>query len=102
MDDSGLKNTELKHISLGFSKNNLGAVIDALCFEKWRLIEESRFRGEPEHFSYVGMASPFIRQKLIRFPNQTNIHIAIEEELRRLRVYSRTGALADIFKNQPK
>ncbi len=46
------------------------------------------------------MASPFIRKELISFPNQINIHIAIEKELRKLGVYSRTMAFADVFKNK--
>jgi hypothetical protein len=100
MGDFGLENTELKYIGLNFSKSNPGAVIDALCFEKWRLIEESRLRGEPKHFSYTGMASPFIRKELILFSNQINIHMAIEKELRKLGVYSRTAALVDVFRNQ--
>ena len=73
--------------------------LDALCFEKWRLIKESRRRGEPEFFTYAGMASPTIRKKLVLFPNQTNIHVEIEKELRLLGVQSTTRAFIDIFKH---
>jgi hypothetical protein len=100
MEDFSFENIKAKHASLDFSNNSIETRVDALCFEKWRLIEESRFRGQPIHFSYVGMASPFIRKELISFPNQINIHIAIEKELRKLRVYSRTMAFADVFKNK--
>jgi hypothetical protein len=103
MEDFSSENIKAKYLSLGFSNNNINNIetrVDALCFEKWRLIEESRFRGQPIHFSYAGMASPFIRKELISFPNQINIHIAIEKELRKLGVYSRTMALADVFKNK--
>jgi len=78
----------------------LEAKIDVLCIEKWRLIEESRMRGEPEFFSYAGMASPFVRKELILFPNQKNIHKIIAKELRRLNIYSRTSALTDVFKDK--
>jgi len=64
------------------------------------LIEESRRLGEPEYFYYAGMASPFVRKELVLFPNQIKAHIAIERELRRLGVYSRTKALADVFKDR--
>jgi len=77
-----------------------GFEIDALCFEKWRLIEESRKLGEPEYFYYAGMASPFVRKELVLFPNQTKAHIAIEKELRRLGIHSKTKAFADVFKNE--
>lgn len=103
MNDSSFENIKPKYLGLYFSNNNINNIetkVDALCFEKWRLIEESRFRGQPTHFSYVGMASPFIRKELISFPNQINIHIAIEKELRKLGVYSRTMAFADVFKNK--
>ncbi|NIP32274.1 MAG: hypothetical protein GTN59_17640, partial [Candidatus Dadabacteria bacterium] len=80
MEDFSFENIKAKHLSLDSSNNNIETKVDALCFEKWRLIEESRFRGQPIHFSYVGMASPFIRKELISFPNQINIHIAIEKE----------------------
>jgi len=73
--------------------------VDALCFEKWRLIKESRRRGDSEFFTYAGMASPSIRQKLLLMPNQTNIHIAIEKQLRKLGVQSKTKAFIDIFKD---
>jgi len=73
--------------------------VDALCFEKWRLIKESRRRGDSEFFTYAGMASPSIRQKLVLMPNQTNIHIAIEKQLRKLGVQSKTKAFIDIFKD---
>ena len=71
--------------------------VDALCFEKWRLIEQSRLQGRPEYFRYVGLASPYIRKQLVSFANQANIHIAIETELRILGVDSPTKALIDIF-----
>jgi hypothetical protein len=74
--------------------------VDALCFEKWRLIEESRRLGKPEYFSYAGMAGPHIRKELVLFPNQINAHKAIEKELRRLGVHSKTKAMADVFDNQ--
>lgn len=74
--------------------------VGALCFEKWRLIEQSRLSGAPEYFSYVGLASPFIRKQLVLFPNQTNIHISIENELRRLGVHSETKALADALRHE--
>jgi len=77
-----------------------GFEVDALCFEKWRLIDESRRLGEPEYFYYAGMASPFVRKELVLFPNQTKAHIAIEKELRRLGIHSRTKALADVFKDR--
>ena len=80
--------------------DNLESEISVLCIEKWRLIEESRMRGEPEFFSYAGMASPFVRKELILFPNQKNIHKIIAKELRRLNVYSRTNALTDVFENK--
>ena len=73
--------------------------ISALCFEKWRLIKQSRLMGEPVFFSYAGMASPYIRKQLVMFPNQTNIHINVEHELRRLGVPSRTKAMSDAFKH---
>jgi len=73
--------------------------VDALCFEKWRLIKESRRRGDSEFFTYAGMASPSIRKKLVLLPSQTNIHIAIEKQLRRLGVQSETKAFIDIFKD---
>ncbi|NIP28709.1 MAG: hypothetical protein GWN67_15155 [Phycisphaerae bacterium] len=100
VEDFSSKNVKAQYASLDFSNNDIGTKVDALCFEKWRLIEESRFRGQPIRFSYVGMASPFIRKELISFPNQINIHIAIEKELRKLGVYSRTMAFADVFKNK--
>jgi len=100
MEDFSFESIKAKYLSLDSSNNNIETKVDALCFEKWRLIEESRFRGQPIHFSYVGMASPFIRKQLISFPNQINIHIAIEKELRKLGVYSRTMAFADVFKNK--
>ncbi|MDH4240278.1 MAG: hypothetical protein OEW48_12015 [Phycisphaerae bacterium] len=100
MEDFSFENIKAKHLSLDSSNNNIETKVDALCFEKWRLIEESRFRGQPIRFSYVGMASPFIRKELISFPNQINIHIAIEKELRKLGVYSSTMAFADVFKNK--
>ncbi len=74
--------------------------ISALCFEKWRLIAQSRLMGKPQFFSYVGMASPYIRKQLVMFPNQTNIHINVEHELRRLGVQSNTKAMSDAFKHQ--
>jgi hypothetical protein len=74
--------------------------LQALCFEKWRLIEESRRKGESEHFSYVGMASPYVRKELVLFPNQINVDKVIARELRELRVHSKTSALADVFKNE--
>jgi hypothetical protein len=74
--------------------------VDALCFEKWRLIEESRLRGEPDHFTYVGMASPTIRKELVLFSNQTNIHLAIEMELRKLGIQSQTRAMSDVLADQ--
>jgi hypothetical protein len=77
-----------------------GLEVGALCFEKWRLIEESRRLGDPEYFTYAGMASPFVRKELTMFPNQTRAHRAIERELRRLGIRSKTRALADIFKDQ--
>jgi len=82
------------------SAKEIAVEVDALCFEKWRLIEESRRLGEPEYFSYAGMASPYVRRELALFPNQTKAHTAIENELRRLGVESRTKALADIFKDK--
>jgi len=100
VEDFSFENIEAKYTSLDSSNNNIETKVDALCFEKWRLIEESRFRGQPIHFSYVGMASPFVRKELISFPNQTNIHIAIEKEIRKLGVYSRTMAFADVFKDK--
>jgi hypothetical protein len=69
--------------------------VGALCFEKWRLIAQSRFRGDPEFFGYVGLASPQIRKELLTWSNQTNIHIAIEKELLKLGVASPTKALID-------
>jgi hypothetical protein len=102
----------LKEINFGDTRNienlkikrdkpeRLESKIDVLCVEEWRLIEESRMRGEPEFFSYAGMASPFVRKELILFPNQKNIHKIIAKELRRLNVYSRTNALTDVFENQ--
>ncbi|MHC4691529.1 MAG: ARPP-1 family domain-containing protein [Planctomycetota bacterium] len=99
VEDFGFENIKAKHLSLD-SSNNMETRVDALCFEKWRLIEESRFRGQPIRFSYAGMASPFIRKELISFPNQINIHIAIDKELRKLGVSSRTMAFADVFKNK--
>jgi hypothetical protein len=102
MNDFSYENIKPKYLSMDFSNNNINnkeIEVDALCFEKWRLIEESRFRGQPTQFSYVGMASPFIRKELISFPNQINIHIAIERELRKLGVRSSTMAFADVFKN---
>ncbi|MHC4259921.1 MAG: ARPP-1 family domain-containing protein, partial [Planctomycetota bacterium] len=80
---------------------NPGLEVGALCFEKWRLIEESRRLGEPEYFTYAGMASPYVRRELTMFPNQTRAHKAIERELRRLGIRSKTRALADVF-NDPK
>jgi hypothetical protein len=74
--------------------------VKAFCFEKWRLIEESRRMGDSEYFTYLGMASPAIRKQLVEFANQTNVHIAIELELRRLGVVSKTKALADVFKDE--
>lgn len=74
--------------------------VKALCFEKWRLIEESRRTGDSEYFSYVGMASPYVRKELVLFPNQVNVDKIIARELRELGVRSRTGALADVFKNE--
>jgi hypothetical protein len=99
MNDFSFENIKAKHLSLD-SSNKIETRVDALCFEKWRLIEESRFRGQPIRFSYVGMASPFIRKELISFPNQINIHIAIEKELRKLGIHSRTMAFADVFKDK--
>ena len=78
----------------------LESKIDVLCVEEWRLIEESRMRGEPEFFSYAGMASPFVRKELILFPNQKNIHKIVAKELRRLNIDSRTNALTDVFKDR--
>lgn len=89
-----------QHIDGSAPADNPGFEVDALCFEKWRLIEESRRLGDPEYFSYAGMASPFVRKQLLLFPNQTNAHIAIEKELRKLGVHSKTKALADVFKNR--
>lgn len=77
-----------------------GLEVGALCFEKWRLIEESRRLGQPEYFTYAGMASPYVRRELTMFPNQTRAHRAIERELRRLGIRSKTRALADIFNDQ--
>jgi len=74
--------------------------VDALCFEKWRLIQQSRLRGVPEYFTYVGMASPFIRRELMLFSNQTNIHMAIEIELRKLGINSRTRAISDVLADE--
>jgi hypothetical protein len=74
--------------------------VKAFCFEKWRLIEESRRMGDSEYFAYLGMASPAIRKELVSFANQKNIHIAIEMELRRLGVVSKTMALADVFQDE--
>jgi len=73
--------------------------LDALCFEKWRLIKQARLRGESEYFTYAGMASPTIRKKLVLFPNQTNIHVEIEKELRGLGVPSKTKAFIDILED---
>ncbi|MHC4086727.1 MAG: ARPP-1 family domain-containing protein [Planctomycetota bacterium] len=100
VEDFSFENVKAENLSMDVSNNKIETRIEALCFEKWRLIEESRFRGQPIHFSYVGMASPFIRKELISFPNQINIHIAIEKELRKLGVYSRTMAFADVFKDK--
>ena len=73
--------------------------VGAFCFEKWRLIEKSRLRGEPEFFNYVGLASPFVRKELLTFSNQKNIHLVIEAELRQLGVVSPTEAMADALKD---
>jgi hypothetical protein len=73
--------------------------LGTFCFEKWRLIEESRRMGEAEFFAYVGMASPFVRKELVLFPNQTNIDLTIQKELGKLGVHSSTNALADVLKN---
>jgi hypothetical protein len=77
-----------------------GLEVGALCFEKWRLIEESRRLGQPEYFAYAGMASPYVRKELTMFPNQTRAHKAIERELRKLGIRSKTRALADVFNDQ--
>lgn len=74
--------------------------LKAFCFEKWRLIEASRRMGDSEYFSYVGLASPRVRKQLVLFPNQTNIDRIIEKELRKLGVFSKTNALADLFGNE--
>ena len=106
-EDSGLSGLGFERkFQPGQNKNTVepveqpGFEIDALCFEKWRLIEESRKLGEPEYFYYAGMASPFVRKELVLFPNQIKAHIAIEKELRRLGIHSRTKALADVFKDR--
>ncbi len=72
-----------------------GVVLDALCFEKGRNIRESMRAGSSERFSYAGMASPSVRQKLVLSSRQVKIDRAIAAELRRLRVSSRTRALSD-------
>ena len=77
-----------------------GLEVGALCFEKWRLVEESRRLGQPEYFAYAGMASPYVRRELTMFPNQTRAHKAIERELRKLGIRSKTRALADVFNDQ--
>ncbi len=100
VEDFSFENIKAKHLSLDSSNNKIESKVDALCFEKWRLIEESRFRGQPIRFSYVGMASPFIRKELISFSNQINIHIAIEKELRKLGIRSGTMAFSDVFKDK--
>jgi hypothetical protein len=74
--------------------------VKAFCFEKWRLIEESRRMGDSELFTFLGMASPAIRKELVSFANQENIHITIEMELRRLGVVSKTMAMADVFQDE--
>jgi len=105
LGDNGLKELagmgefDAKNPQVGDSEPLLQPV-DTLCFEKWRLIEESRLRGEPEHFTYVGMASPFIRKELVLFSNQTNIHMAIEMELRKLGIQSRTRAMSDVLRDE--
>jgi hypothetical protein len=73
--------------------------LDAFCFEKWRLIPQSRLRGDPEFFSYAGLASPHVRKQLVSVTNQTRAHSAIERELRRLGVSSETKAFTDVFKD---
>jgi hypothetical protein len=73
--------------------------LDAFCFEKWRLIPQSRLRGDPEFFSYAGLASPHVRKQLVSVTNQTRAHSAIERELRRLGVSSETKAFIDVFKD---
>ncbi|MHC4474502.1 MAG: ARPP-1 family domain-containing protein [Planctomycetota bacterium] len=80
-------------------ESNPEVELDAFCFEEWRLIEQSRFRGEPEYFSYAGLASPYVRRQLVAFSNQTNAHKAIDRELRRLGVPSKTKAFADVLKD---
>ena len=56
--------------------------------------------GGSEYFSYLGMASPYVRKELVLFPNQTNVDKVIAKELRELGVFSKTSALADVFKNE--
>jgi len=100
-------NNDLKELASAGAFDSRGAkaeanqqsleLVDALCFEKWRLIQQSRLRGAPEYFTYVGMASPFIRKELMLFSNQTNIHMAIEIELRKLGINSRTRAMSDVL-----
>jgi len=72
-----------------------GVVLDALCFEKGRNIRDSMRAGSSERFSYAGMASPSVRQKLVLSSRQVKIDRVIAAELRRLRVPSRTRALSD-------
>jgi hypothetical protein len=74
--------------------------VKAFCFEKWRLIEESRRMGDSDLFTFLGMASPAIRKELVSFANQENIHITIEMELRRFGVVSKTMAMADVFQDE--
>ncbi|MHC4645821.1 MAG: ARPP-1 family domain-containing protein [Planctomycetota bacterium] len=82
------------------AQNPVQVKLQAFCFEKWRLIEESRKRGDPEYFTYAGMASPYLRKELISFPNQTNLDKLIARELRRLGVFSKTSAFVDVLKDE--
>jgi hypothetical protein len=82
----------------GFGAAGIGGIrLDAMCFEKGRLIQQSMRSGASEFFTYAGMASPSVRKLLVLPVGQSRVDRVVASELRRLGVSSRTKSLADIF-----
>jgi len=99
-EDSGDSAQFPDSVRAGQRRVKPGIKMSALCFEQWRLIDESRLRGEPEYFYYAGLASPYIRKNLLLFPMQNNIHKAVSKELKTLGVRSKTRAFIDILQDE--
>ncbi len=104
----GARSSGRSHRSVGAAVRSRGTVhlardeadvltLDALCFEKGRLIPDSMKKGASETFAYTGMASPSVRKQLVLAPRQDKVDLIIAKELKALGVVSRTGDMNAAF-----